>query len=292
MADLRTWVYRARMLWKILKKDTVGASEIAQAYGQIAETYDHWTAKMGSYLDLIMPEKIDLPARPVFLDLACGTGEVAARLIRRYAGSRVVGVDLSLEMIQKARQRIQSDRLELVNQEAIAYLQGCAQRFDGAWVGWAYPYLHAPSLHAGLARVVKPGGLCGILSNRRGTLGGIVQSIQRLMEQYPDRVARPMVTQLHLPTLTKLSLAMKKAGFSVINEGHGEHSVLFEKPEQLLDWVRKTGAIAGTDSIFNRFDADMEKTLVKLIGKACEKSGGFGTEHAFLYGIYRKGGQS
>ena len=97
------------------------------------------------------------------LDVATGTGLVAAALVRRH-GCHVVGVDQSAEMLARARARLAGDpRVEL--------RVGEAERLpfaDGAFDAVTFTYLlryvdDVPATLRELARVVRPGGFVGSL---------------------------------------------------------------------------------------------------------------------------------
>lgn len=96
------------------------------------------------------------------LDVATGTGLVAAELVRRY-GCSVVGVDQSEDMLSRARRRLASEphlarRIELVTAEA-ERLPFADNEFDGITVGYLLRYVDDPAVVIReLARVVKPGG--------------------------------------------------------------------------------------------------------------------------------------
>ena len=76
-----------------------------EAYRALAESYDRLTndvdylATVGFYDEILRREKIT--PRSV-ADLACGTGSIAAISAQR--GLRVVGVDISEEMLSMAQQ--------------------------------------------------------------------------------------------------------------------------------------------------------------------------------------------
>jgi demethylmenaquinone methyltransferase/2-methoxy-6-polyprenyl-1,4-benzoquinol methylase len=90
------------------------------------------------------------------LDVATGTGLVAAALARRY-GASVVGIDQSPEMLESARER---------HPGAATYVAGEAERlpfadaeFDHLTFTYLLRYVDDPAATlAELARVVKPGG--------------------------------------------------------------------------------------------------------------------------------------
>ncbi|HEU5490448.1 MAG TPA: class I SAM-dependent methyltransferase [Gaiellaceae bacterium] len=94
------------------------------------------------------------------LDVATGTGLVAAELLRR--GHRVTGVDQSAEMLGRARQRF-GDRVELVEASAEAMPVGDAT-FDHLTVTYLLRYVDDPGATLGeLARVTRTGGVVASL---------------------------------------------------------------------------------------------------------------------------------
>lgn len=94
------------------------------------------------------------------LDVATGTGLVAAELVRR--GFRVTGVDQSPEMLRRARQRF-GVRVELVQASAES-LPFADRAFDHLTVTYLLRYVSDPGATLGeLARVVEPGGIVSSL---------------------------------------------------------------------------------------------------------------------------------
>jgi demethylmenaquinone methyltransferase / 2-methoxy-6-polyprenyl-1,4-benzoquinol methylase len=104
------------------------------------------------------------------LDVATGTGLVAAELLRR--GFRVTGVDQSPEMLGGARRRF-GDRVELVEASAES-LPFADAAFDHLTVTYLLRYVDDPGATLGeLARVVRPGGV--VASLEFGVPGGVVR---------------------------------------------------------------------------------------------------------------------
>jgi demethylmenaquinone methyltransferase / 2-methoxy-6-polyprenyl-1,4-benzoquinol methylase len=94
------------------------------------------------------------------LDVATGTGLVAAELVRR--GFRVTGVDQSTEMLAEARRRF-TDDVDLVEASAES-LPLDSQTFDHLTVTYLLRYVSDPGATiAELARVVRPGGVMASL---------------------------------------------------------------------------------------------------------------------------------
>jgi demethylmenaquinone methyltransferase/2-methoxy-6-polyprenyl-1,4-benzoquinol methylase len=159
------------------------------------------------------------------LDLACGTGDILRALSLRYRSGRVVGVDLSAGMVQRARRRRAGGRLLEVVQASIDRLPFEDGSFDVVTGGYALR--NAPDLTRVLAevrRVLRPGGFGVFLDFSRsphaffwrlqrrllrfwGGLWGLLLHgnpevyayIARSLEAYPDRLS--------------LATAMRSLGF-------------------------------------------------------------------------------
>jgi len=102
-----------------------------------------------------------------YLDIGCGTGDVALEILRRTAGCRVTGLDPSPEMLavaaEKARRAGVAERLELVRADA------CAMPFaDGVFDGIASAFAlrsfdDRARAFAEMRRVLRPGGCVALL---------------------------------------------------------------------------------------------------------------------------------
>jgi demethylmenaquinone methyltransferase / 2-methoxy-6-polyprenyl-1,4-benzoquinol methylase len=109
-----------------------------------------------------MVARVRAAPRDRVLDVATGTGLVAAALVRRY-GCSVVGLDQSPEMLARAQERLRANphlaaRIELVRGEAES-LPYADRDFDHLTFTYLLRYLDDPgSTLRELARVVKPGG--------------------------------------------------------------------------------------------------------------------------------------
>src|SRR5436305_2071974 len=129
-------------------------------FAPLGPTYDRYSALLSLGQDprwrRFLVSRIEAGPSDTVLDVATGTGAVAAELVRR-TGCRVVGIDQSPEMLAEARRRY-GDRIEFVEGRAEAL------PFDDAsFAALTFTYLlryvddPAATLRE-LARVVRPGG--------------------------------------------------------------------------------------------------------------------------------------
>tara|TARA_B100000315_G_scaffold212902_1_gene210547 strand:+ start:1755 stop:2480 length:726 start_codon:yes stop_codon:yes gene_type:complete len=105
--------------------------------------------------------RLNVRSGDTVLDLCTGTATVATQIAKAY-DVRVVGVDLSAEMLNGARRRISNRRLDgkvallMGRAENLSFPDGC---FDAVCFTYLLRYVDDPSATLGeIVRVLKPGG--------------------------------------------------------------------------------------------------------------------------------------
>jgi demethylmenaquinone methyltransferase / 2-methoxy-6-polyprenyl-1,4-benzoquinol methylase len=119
-------------------------------------------------------DEIDLQGEPLVLDLAAGTGDLTLAVARRSPGARIVGVDLSMEMVRYGREKVRragvGDRVSFV----LADVTALPFRNDVAdCVVDAFLLRHIPSLpevFVEFKRVLRAGGEIASLELTQPTL--------------------------------------------------------------------------------------------------------------------------
>jgi demethylmenaquinone methyltransferase/2-methoxy-6-polyprenyl-1,4-benzoquinol methylase len=193
-------------------------------FDRIAPVYDVMNRVMTAGLDRRWRrETVREVVRPGerVLDAACGTGDLAIEASR--AGARVVGLDFSGAMLERARRK--APELEWLQGDLLA-LPFEDGDFDAATVGFGIR--NVADLEAGLRelrRVVRPGGRLGVLEITRPS--GILRPFYSL---WFDRVV-PLLGRIlpggeaytYLPASVRrfpgpdeLAAALRAAGFDVV----------------------------------------------------------------------------
>jgi demethylmenaquinone methyltransferase/2-methoxy-6-polyprenyl-1,4-benzoquinol methylase len=130
-------------------------------FAPLGPTYDRYAALLSLGQDprwrRFLVTRVDPPAGGTVLDVATGTGAVAAALLRRRPDLRVVGLDQSPEMLAEAARRV-GDRVELREGRA-EELPFADASFDALTFTYLLRYVDDPAATLReLARVVRPGG--------------------------------------------------------------------------------------------------------------------------------------
>jgi demethylmenaquinone methyltransferase/2-methoxy-6-polyprenyl-1,4-benzoquinol methylase len=145
---------------------TLQPEEVRGMFDRIAPVYDAMNRVMTAGLDRrwrrLAVREVVWPGDRV-LDACCGTGDLAIEAERR--GGRVVGLDFSERMLERARRK--SGTIEWVQGDALA-LPFEDGEFDAVTVGFGVRNL--ADLEGGVreaARVLRPGGKIAVLEITR-----------------------------------------------------------------------------------------------------------------------------
>jgi demethylmenaquinone methyltransferase/2-methoxy-6-polyprenyl-1,4-benzoquinol methylase len=160
-----------------------------ELFAPLGPTYDRVGAALSLGQDPLWRRFLvsGLPRGGHVLDVATGTGLVAAELLRQ--GFGVTGVDQSPEMLAVARGRF-GDEVELINASAEA-LPLESESFDHLTFTYLFRYVADPrATLAELARVVRPGGF--VASLEFGVPGGLARPLWELYV----RAALPLAGRL------------------------------------------------------------------------------------------------
>ncbi|MFO7573523.1 MAG: class I SAM-dependent methyltransferase [Gaiellaceae bacterium] len=156
---------------------TLEPQAVRGMFDRIAPVYDLMNRVMTLGLDgrwrRLAVDEVVWPGDRV-LDACCGTGDFAVEAERR--GARVVGLDFSERMLERARRK--SGAIEWVQGDALALPFGDGE-FDAATVGFGVRNL--ADLERGLAelaRVLRPGGRVAVLEITRPS--GVLRPFFRL----------------------------------------------------------------------------------------------------------------
>ena len=162
---------------KSIESGTLSPDGVRSMFDRIAPIYDAMNRVMTAGLDRrwrkLAVREVVWPGDRV-LDACCGTGDLAVEAERQ--GGRVVGLDFSEKMLERARRK--SGAIEWVQGDALALPFGDGD-FDAATVGFGVRNL--ADLEGGLrelSRVLRPGGRVAVLEITRPR--GILKPFFRL----------------------------------------------------------------------------------------------------------------
>jgi len=241
------------------------ADLVAASYDRIAPGYDAaWTDHMrdltAGLLDALGPVE-----GKRCLDLACGTGFVAAELERRGA-SEVTGVDRSAGMLDVARAH-NGTRCVFLEADAAEHVAAASPgSLDIVTCAWALGYTRPWKVLRCAARALAPGGRIAVIDNSLFSLAGVVWCSLLAFAEMPaalDHVCRVRF----LPGPRSLALLLRLSGLRVRERWGGSRTFRVPGGAAAIARLRGTGAAAGfefaaapgtEDEAFRKFERTIE----------------------------------
>lgn len=257
-------------------------------YNLISINYENlWIENMKKHtLNLISKLKINKDSR--VLDLACGTGFGTFEIAKKLKNSgEIYAVDISKKMLAIAKNKNRYKNIKFILGDMLKETKKFPRdHFDIIICAWALAYINPKKLLKEISRVLKKGGYVAIIVNRKGTLRNIESSFIKLMKLHPQNIKKVMDIKFKLP---KDKNYLKKLFFSAdlipIETWQNQQSYNFKKGIQAYNWVKDSGAIAGTGQIM---DKNFDKEVAKILEENYLINTNIKITHKFVAGIAKK----
>ncbi len=141
------------------------------------------------------------------LDLGCGSGESLVPMVKR--GAHVIGIDISPDLIELARQRLSNYELSAVVRDGSAYATGLPnESVDVVFSMALLHHLDLPRARQEIYRVLRPGGLFILREPIRFS-----RTMNYLRRLFPAPKAD--ISDYEHP-MTRAELALVMQGFSLV----------------------------------------------------------------------------
>ena len=273
-----------RAAWLAATGRFVSRSEISADYDRISAGYEECFARHASaHTDALVAGVEGLRDDARILDLACGTGAVAAAWRRKCPNAEIKGIDASKGMLEVAARRCPDVEFELGDMEA-ALASTPDASLDAVSCAWAIGYVDPLRLAKCVFRKLRAGGVFAVVENRRDTWPQVRDAAFGVAMENPDALVRLMDLHLRLPkNSAALSRMLCRAGFSGVESGEGSSSLLFADGRAVLDWTLKTGISAGFDRAMDPARrSECDAAFVRLVERRGTAEG-VRLEHRYVY---------
>jgi SAM-dependent methyltransferase len=223
-----------RKLGKILESHELERRSPDDYRRLIRHQYDGWPGKLTAVTGLLTghealadrlwgPNGFDVRGCRRVLDAGCGNGRYTKFLLEQADPKALVtAIDYSPGMLQRARDRLRSDRVHPVAAD-LTHLPYPDASFDAIVCGWVLEHLPdpTPGLRE-LARVLKPGGKLLLMVTEDTLLGGLCSQLWKC-RTYNRRELRATCEQCGLRWVrelwfSKIHARLRLGGICVILE--------------------------------------------------------------------------
>lgn len=185
------------------------------------------------------------------LDLGCGTGILTAQL--NHFGSRVVGVDGSQSMIDKAKEQFPYMEFRVCDALNLPFEQEWDIVFSNAVFHWIDDH---NSLLSNIYNALKPKGL---LICEFGAAGNIA-TIEKAFKEACKELGYPYQSKFRFPTAEDFSQSLNHNGFIIDKIYEYDRATTLEDAEQgLANWMTQFYAAELSEMPDNIQDAAIQK---------------------------------
>ena len=166
---------------------------------------------------------LDINKKLKILEIGCGPGALAGALHRWYPHAEITAVDRDSEFIRFATEH--EPEVDFVEGDATA-LPFQDNTFDGTISNTVAEHIEPSKFYREQIRVLKPGGVCLVLSSRKGinihpkciTSNKFEQQFWKKAEQYDDSMDRFSVCKYPMSE-AEMPATMSEYGFSNVSTG-------------------------------------------------------------------------
>lgn len=185
-----------------------------------------FVSKFGSSLiDLLEPKKGEK-----ILDVGCGTGDLAK--IMASAGADVIGIDLSENMIRKAKEKFPTIPFFVKDVIQLDAHNEFDAVFSNATLHWVQPPEKAL---ANIFNSLKEGGRFVAEFGGKGNVEKITQQIFKQIKE--AGIEKNIISPWYFPSIGEYSSLMESIGFRVTFAMHYDRPTPLEGEDGLRNWI-------------------------------------------------------
>jgi SAM-dependent methyltransferase len=200
----------------------------------------------------------------------------------RFPRATIDAVDISEGMLSHLKEKAGPERFVPIVADMVDYVRGKPdESLDVAFSVGGIGYAQPEKVIEESGRVLRKGGILAFVIWYRDTLRPVFDAVRICMRRFPGRVqavALPGFPSSPRPLLR----ACRRAGLSVEHHQDGYHTVATaeEMQRDVLPWLKKTGVLAGFDSMLSFAD---DPEVARCFDSALKRRSGTLDHH---YGLF------
>ena len=254
-----------RIAWLFILGRKIEISDFEKSYEDLASYYDdQWYVNLDAVTDEILLNINDMKPKRM-LDLGCGTGSSTLKLRKMFPESYILGMDFSTNMLDFARKKLGSYKTMFFRDYLERGIKKLGNKqFDFITCCWSLGYATNKKVYKELNRIISDGGYLLILTNKRDTLRAVRAAMKYTMYKHYKSIQK---LPLHkFPKDKQHILSMLGKNFKEVNYGEGDFSIDLTKKPSILDWLLRTGILAGYEFVLDlRRDKACRNTYEQFI---------------------------
>ncbi|NPA53909.1 MAG: class I SAM-dependent methyltransferase [Aquificae bacterium] len=185
----------------------------------------------------------NIPSGEWILDIGTGTGEIIKKINNIYPESKVIGLDLSMNMLKKAKEKTKESPNNVFIRASAVDLPFKDQTIDVVLSSLTFRHLDTEKAVKEINRVLKKGGYVGILDIVKPSS----KMFAKIIEIFADKIFRPIGTSIFLKEEYDYFVKSVKNALTV-----EDLRALFSKHSFVLEYQTKKFFGLVTISIFRK----------------------------------------
>ena len=271
-------------------REIAGEEEVIKGYNEASSTYeDYWLSVASEPIDELF-ENLKIEDNWSAIDCGCGTSYSTAILAKRVGkGGRVIGIDLSSGMIEKAKRRIQQKGFYNVEFKIGDVLEELSklpdESFDVATLTWLIGYVGCGEIFPLLKKVLKPDGLVGFVAHLDRSPLIPIEVFEEITREEPQSFTKAV--KLKFPRDGEdVEKHLRASGFETKFIKQSSFNFVCQTGQEVYDHVMKSGA--GTTFYYSLKSSERERLageFVRRIGNRFKAASKIKIVHEYVLGI-------
>jgi MoaA/NifB/PqqE/SkfB family radical SAM enzyme/ubiquinone/menaquinone biosynthesis C-methylase UbiE len=252
---------------------TAGNSEIVLGYSDASATYENYWLSVASKPIDDMFAKLQISPGAIAVDCGCGTGYSTAKLAQMVGPQgKVIAIDLTEGMVNKARQRIKQQGLTNVEFRIGDVLEELrhfpAESVDVAVMTWLIGYVGCDEIFPLLKRILKPDGVIGFVAHLDRSPEVPLSVFEEITREDPQVLMKAV--KMKFPMHAQGTEAhLRNSGFEIGTLYEGAFDFFCHRGQEVYDHVMKSGA--GTTFYFSLQPFARERLAQEFVHRIDER---------------------
>jgi SAM-dependent methyltransferase len=222
------------------------APRVGSAFDRVAHAYEELWDTDFRWLQDDLNAMLDLRPGQRLVDLACGPGANLIAMAHRAERPRLaLGVDLSLSMLKKGREKVAQNGhlpIEFVHADMEAFCRWARPgQFDVVTVRFALAYLPAAYGVAGPAQLVAPGGQIGFCTSTHSSIWQVMTVLLEMCKDFGYDLP-PLNSQVPRDA-AEMESRLDAAGLKIVEMRNIRAPLARPRGADLLQYLRDTGYV-------------------------------------------------
>lgn len=275
-------------------------AQIAGLFSQVSPAFDQIGPPVFGHFGRRLVELADIQPGAQVLDVAAGRGATLFRAAERVGPTgRVIGIDLSAEMVAETRRKIEElpgdknfpAEMHEMDAEQLTFPDAS---FDHVICSFAlYLFPQRERALEGFRRVLKPEGQIAVSTRRRGSRGFMAWLDEAIGDRMHSRISQQRVrdeAQGERPSLDAaegLRAALVLGGFAQVRVVEEAHDFVYADAAEVWQWLGTHGARAAIEKLDGKELSDFRAEFEAQV-KANQREDGVHIVQEALFGLGRR----